>query len=130
MPIYLILLLAPLIGVLIYLLYCQGFVVTKSISAVLFIFRPGKQTDRVSLNSCTGWLRHARRFRQSGTYKFCLDCRLSKRSASVTLLDSRKQELLHLSRENSAGEIELNRAARYYLRWDFQHATGNCELRW
>ena len=131
MPIYLILLLGtPLIGVLIYLLYCQGFIATKRISAVLFVFQPGKQADRVSLDSCTGWLRHARRFRQSGTYKFRLDYRLSKGSAGVSLLDNQKRELLRLSQDNPVGELELDKNARYYLRWDFKHATGNCELHW
>lgn len=131
MPIYLILILSvPLTGTLFYLLYRQGFAVTKSIAAVLFIFRPGKQADSASLNSCTGWVRHAGRFQRSGIYAFCLDCRLSSGSAAVSLLDDHKRELLRLSRENSVGEIELNGAARYYLRWDFQHATGTCELRW
>ena len=120
----------PLIGALFYLLYREGLMVTKSIAAVLFVFRPGKQGDSVSLDSCSGWVRHAGRFRQSGTYRFCLDCRLSKGSAVVTLLDRQKRELLRLNQENPAGEIELNGKARYFLRWEFQHATGNCELRW
>lgn len=122
----------PLISTLICLLYLyrQGRAVTKSIAAVLFVFRPGKQADAVSLDSCSGWVRHAGPFRQSGTYKFCLDCRLSRGSAGVSLLDGQKRELLHLSRDNPAGEIELDRTARYYLRWDFTHATGKCELRW
>ena len=121
---------AVLTGTLFYLLYCQGYAVTKRVAAVLFVFRPGKEADRTSLDSCTGWVRHVGRFRRSGAYKFCLDCRLSKGSVGVTLLDRRKQELLRLSQDKPMGEIELNGTARYYLRWDFQHATGSCELRW
>lgn len=120
----------PLIGALIYLLYRQGLAVAKSITAVLFVFRPGKHGDSVSLDSCTGWARHMGRFRQSGTYRFCLDCPLSKGNAVLTLLDRQNRELLRLSRENPAGKIELNGNGRYYLRWEFQNATGNCELRW
>lgn len=131
MPIYLILILSiPLTGTLFYLLYRQGFAVTKSIAAVLFVFRPGRQADHASLNSCTGWVRHVGPFRQSGTYMFCLDCRLSNGSAAVSLLDNQKRELLRLCRENPEGEIELKGSTRYYLRWDFQNATGTCELRW
>lgn len=44
------------IGILIYLLHRQGFAVTKSIAAVLFVFQPGKRGGRASLNSCTGWV--------------------------------------------------------------------------
>lgn len=120
----------PLIGTLFYLLYREGLAVTKVIAAVLFVFRPGKHGDSASLDSCTGWVRHAGRFRQSGTYRFCLDCRLSKGSAVVTLLDRQKRELLRLSQGHPTGKIELNGTARYYLRWEFKQATGNCELRW
>nr|WP_325213108.1 hypothetical protein [uncultured Oscillibacter sp.] len=121
---------AVLTGTLFYLLYRQGFAVTKSIAAVLFVFRPGKQADRVSLDSCTGWVRHASRFRQNGTYAFYLDCRLSKGNAEVALLDHEKRELLRLNEGRPAGKIELKGNTQYYLRWDFKNATGQCELRW
>lgn len=121
---------AALTGALIWLLYRQGLATTKCIAAVLFAFRPGKQADCVSLDSCTGWVRHAGRFRQGGAYQFYLDCRLSKGHAVVTLLDRQKGELLRLNQDHPAGEIELSRNVRYYLRWEFQNATGKCELRW
>lgn len=120
----------PLIGALFYLLYREGLMVTKSIAAILFVFRPGKRGDSASLDSCTGWVRHRGRFRESRTYAFHLDCRLSKGSAVVTLLDRQKRKLLRLSQDSPAGEIELSGNDRYYLRWEFQSATGNCELRW
>lgn len=122
----------PLIGTLFFLLYLyhQGLAVTKSVAAVLFVFRPGKQGDSVSLDSCTGWVRHMGRFRESRMYTFHLDCRLSKGSAAVTLLDRQKRELLRLSQGSPAGEIELSGNGRYFLRWEFQNATGKCELRW
>nr|WP_325183715.1 hypothetical protein [uncultured Oscillibacter sp.] len=118
------------LAVLIYLLYRQGFAVTESVTAVLFVFQPGKQSDRASLDSCTGWMRHAGRFRDSRVYAFSLDCRLSKGSAEVLLLDRQKQELLRLNQDRSTGEIELDGSSRYYLRWEFRNATGKCELRW
>lgn len=122
--------LAALIGALIYLLYRNGFAATKCIAAVLFVFRPEKQADSVSLNSCTGWVRHAGRFRQSWTYKFCLDCQLSAGSAEVILLDRQKRELLRLNRDNCTGTIALSGKSRYYLRWEFKNASGTCKLRW
>lgn len=121
---------AALTGALIWLLYRQGLAAAKCIAAVLFVFRPGKQSDSVSVDSCTGWVRHAGRFRQGGGHQFYLDCRLSKGRAVVTLLDRQKGELLRLSQDSPAGEIELSRNVRYCLRWEFQNATGKCELRW
>nr|WP_325189046.1 hypothetical protein [uncultured Oscillibacter sp.] len=118
------------IGILIYLLHRQGFAVTKSIAAVLFVFQPGKRGGRASLNSCTGWVRHRGRFRKSWIMKFCFDCRLSSGDAEVVLLDSQKRELLRLNRHQSTGELKLDGTARYYLQWEFHRATGICELHW
>ena len=118
------------IGILIYLLHRQGFAVTKSIAAVLFVFQRGKRGGRASLNSCTGWVRHRGRFRKSWIMKFCVDCRLSSGDAEVVLLDSQKRELLRLNRHQSTGELKLDGTARYYLQWEFHRATGICELHW
>ena len=118
------------IGILIYLLHRQGFAVTKSIAAVLFVFQPGKRGGRASLNSCTGWVRHRGRFRKSWIMKFCFDCRLSSGDAEVVLLDSQKRELLRLNRHQSTGELKLDGTARYYLQWECHRATGICELHW
>lgn len=115
---------------LIYLLHRQGFAVTKRITAILFVFRSGRHGDSASLNSCTGWVRHRGRFRQSGLYEFHLDCRLSRGSAEIILSDSQKRELLRLNRENRTGSIELDGSGRYSLCWEFQNATGTCALHW
>lgn len=117
-------------AVFIYLLYRQGFAVTKSIAAILFIFRPERQADRVSLDTCTGWVRHVGRFHESRIYEFYLNCQLSNGDAEVTLLNSQVQALLRLNRNQPTGVIELEKKARYYLQWDFQRATGKCELCW
>ena len=117
-------------AVFIYLLYRQGFAVTKSIAAILFIFRPERQADRVSLDTCTGWVRHVGRFHESRIYEFHLNCQLSNGDTEVTLLNSQMQALLRLNRHQPAGTIELDRKSRYYLQWDFQSATGKCELCW
>lgn len=121
--------LTALAGVLIYYLWRQGFMASKSIIAILFAFRPEKYGSRVYLDSCTGWLRHIGRFQSRG-YEFHFDCRLSKGTAGVALLDSRKHELLQLDRQNTIDRIELHKGARYYLRWEFKNASGQCALRW
>lgn len=116
------------LGAVIYLLYSQGLAVTKCIAAVLFAFRPGRDADRANLNSCTGWVRHMGRFHQGRTYEFSFEARLSKGEAEVSLLDRDKRPLLKLNRQSPAGTIKLEE--RCYLRWDFQNATGQCELSW
>lgn len=122
--------LAALVGVVVYLLYRNGLAVTKSISAVLFVFRPGREGDRVSLDSCTGWVRHRGRFRETRTYAFDLDARLSRGDAEVSLLDEKKRTLLKLDRRTPSGEAALDGKRRYDVRWSFQNAAGTCELRW
>ena len=102
-------------AVFIYLLYRQGFAVTKSIAAILFIFRPERQADRVSLDTCTGWVRHVGRFHESRIYEFHLNCQLSNGDAEATLLNSQMQALLHLSWNQPTGVIELEKKSRYYL---------------
>lgn len=118
------------LGAVIYFLYTQGLAVTKSIAAVLFVFRPGRDADRVKINSCTGWVRHMGRFRQGRTYEFSFEARLSKGEAEVSLLDRDKRPLLELNRQSPNSRITLTESGRYYLRWNFQNATGQCELSW
>lgn len=117
-------------GVILYLLYYNGLILTKSIAAILFAFRPGRAADRAALNSCTGWVRHAGRFRDSRTYAFTFDAQLSQGYAEVILLDAKKQPLLKLNRQSPAGTIALDAKHKYYLHWVFLRATGTCELRW
>ena len=116
------------LGAVIYLLYRRGLAVTKCIAAVLFVFRPGRDADRVKLNSCTGWVRHVGRFQQGRVYEFFLESRLSKGTAEVFLLDRKKRPLLQLNGQSPTGTVKLE--GRYDLRWEFQNATGQCELRW
>ena len=114
----------------VYLLYRRGSAVTRRVAAVLFVFRHGRDADRVTLNSCTGWVRHAGRFRGDRTYVFVLDAELSGGSAEAALLDGKKRQLMKLDRQTPAGRIETKPKERYVLRWAFRDATGRCELRW
>ena len=114
----------------IYILYCQGFAVLRRTSAIMIIFRHGKNADKATLNSCTGWVKHAGRFRESKTYVFFLDAQLSKGNVEVILSDRKKQPLMKLNSQSPTCKIELDVRNRYYLRWEFKGATGKCELRW
>ena len=113
-----------------YFLYGRGIAVSKQISAVLFQFLPGKGGDSVSVDSCTGWVQRVGRFHESSTYELILNTQLSKGEAEFSLLDRKKRPLLKLNRRCPSGRVELYADSRYYLRWQFINATGECELRW
>lgn len=107
-----------------------GIAVTKSIRAIVFVFRPQKGRDIVRVHGCTGWARHRVRPAADGTYGFTLDARLSDGDAQVSLLDESGQPLLTLDRGHAAETIALIQNGRYSLHWVFQNAGGTCALRW
>lgn len=110
--------------------YFLGVAITKRISAIALIFRPGKNSDKAALNTCSGWIRHRGRFYESRRYTFVLDVQLSKGDVAVFLLDKKKQPLLKLTSQIRSQGIDLDEKNRYYLRWEFKDATGRCELHW
>ena len=113
-----------------YLLYRRGMVVTKRIAAVFFVFRPGRTGDRVTLNGCSGWVRHAVRLRAGRACVFSLDMRLSGGDAEAVLLDQKRRPLLRLNRSAPSGSITPDGTGRCFVRWEFRSASGTCELRW
>ena len=113
-----------------YLLYSQGIAVTKSIAAIVFMFWPGKDSDKATMDSCNGWVRHVGRFHESRTYEFVLYTEMSKGDVEVFLLDAEMQPLLKLTQWLPAGRITLDGKSKNYLQWEFSSATGKCELRW
>lgn len=110
--------------------YFRSIAVSKYITAILFVFRPCRDADKVTLDSCTGWVKHMGRFSESRTYKFTLDTQLSKGNAEVLLLGAKKERLMKLNRQSPTGTIDLDAKNRYYLRWKFEDATGKCVLHW
>ena len=118
------------VSAVIYILYCQGFAVLRRTVAIIFVFRHGKNADKATLDSCTGWVKHVGRFRESKTYKFFFDAQLTRGNVEVILLDRKKQQLIKLNPQHSTCKIDLDAKNRYYLRWEFKGATGKCELRW
>ena len=106
-------------------------VMVKSIRAVMFVFSPGRNSDRAALEACSGWVRHMARFYENRTYSFALDVQLTKGDVEVLLLDKKKQVLLKLNRQFPQRTIDLDgKKNRYYFRWEFKSASGKCELRW
>ena len=124
------LLFAPVFGFVMYQLYCHGIGVSKSIAAIVFIFHPGKDADRATVDSCSGWVSHVGQFHESRIYEFALEARLTQGDVEVLLLDQERQPLLRLNRWCPGGCVALDGNSRYFLRWEFSSASGQCELRW
>ena len=112
------------------LAYILSIAAVKSIRAVLFVFRRGKNWDEARLEACSGYVRHRGNFSESKTYVFVLDAQLTKGDAEALLLDKKKRPLLKLSRQFPSQAIDLDGNSRYYLRWEFRGASGKCALRW
>lgn len=124
------LLFPPVFGVAMYQMYQRGYAVSKSIAAIVFIFHREKNADRVTVDSCTGWVSHGGLFRESRMYEFVLDARLTKGDVEVLLLNQKKQPLLRMNKWHPAACATLDGSSRYFLRWEFSKASGECELRW
>ena len=76
----------------------------KMFKAILYVFRPGKDADRVTIDSCTGWAKHAGRFCESRSYEFVFDGQLSSGDVDVILLD-KKKPLLRLNLQSPIGKV-------------------------
>lgn len=111
--------------------YWGAIAAAKSIRAIIFMFLPGKNADKVTLDTCTGWVRHMGRFYENKTYSFVFDVQLTKGDVEVSLLNQKKQTLLKFSRRFPSQTISLDgRDSKYYLRWEFKNASGKCALHW
>ena len=115
-------------GIVMYLLYINGWMVLSSKSAVTFVGSRGGKS--ASFSGCNGSIRRIVRFSESRVYTFSLDCALTKGSMTATLLGPDKQELLCLSSDHPSAAVALEKKKRYTLVLRFQSATGRYGLHW
>ena len=115
-------------GIVMYLLYINGWMILSFKSAVSFAGSRGGKS--ASFTGCSGSIRRIVRFSGDGVYTFALESVLSKGSMRVTLLDPDKREILCLSSEQPRGTVVLERKKRYRLVLRFRSATGRYGLRW
>ena len=108
------------------LLYSQGYMVSKSISAVTFI--GSVKGNGAKFSSCSGHMKRVVRFKEDATYTFVLDVELSEGDMSVELLDSTKQKVMLLNRTNRSASIAVEKKKKYYLVITFKSATGSYSL--
>lgn len=121
----LIILTVVMLGVFIFL-YSQGYMVSKSISAVVFI--GSTKGNSAKFSSCSGYMKRVIKFKEDGTYTFVLDAELSKGDMSVELIDSTKQKIMQLNCFNRSASITVEKKKKYYLVINFRSATGRYAL--
>ena len=120
-----IILTVAMLGVFVFL-YNQGYMVSKSMSAVVFIGSAKGNSARFT--SCNGYMKRVIKFKDDGTYTFVLDAELSKGDMSVELLDSTKQRIMQLNCSNQRDSITVEKKKKYYLVINFRSATGRYAL--
>ena len=118
--------LAGLMAGIFLILYNSGYMIVKSLSAVTFIGSP-KGTG-ANFTSCSGYIKRIVRFKESGTLHYYLDAELSKGDIFVEILDSKKQSIAKLTRENNHASISVENRKKYYLVVNFISATGRYSL--
>ena len=115
-------------GIVMYLLYRNGWMILSSKSAVTFIgHNRGKSA---TFSGCSGSIKRIVRCKEDREYRFFLDVALTKGDMSVTLLGPDKKELLHLTGDEPRASINLEKGTRYTLVLRFRSATGRYALQW
>lgn len=117
-----------IMGLGMYLLYRNGWMIIASKSAVTFV-GSGRGTA-ASFSGCSGYIKRIVRFPEEGEYTFILDSVLSKGAMTASLLGPDQKEILRLSRETPRAVIRLAGKKRYTLLLRFRSATGRYRLQW
>lgn len=121
-----------LLAALQYLLYINGFLVIRSITALVFqAFGPQWKTRPwARVRSCTGYARKVLKFEQSREYQFSFRPKVSRGSITVEVQNRDKKPILILDEENPRGVLQVKKSERYYLVVRFHKATGEFEMNW
>ncbi|MDE7294348.1 MAG: hypothetical protein K2N72_07985 [Oscillospiraceae bacterium] len=111
-------------------LYFNGIIETSCKAALVFVHERTGKSEKFHINRCTGTLRRIMKFKEEGTYEFTLDYSIASGSAEVVILDRQKVEIARLDGDCSRTAFFANKGERYYLKWKFGSASGECELKW
>lgn len=116
-------------GVMVFL-YFNGIIETTCKAALVFFHERTGQSEKFQMNRCTGTLKRIMKFKEEGTYEFTLDYSFAKGSAEAVILDRQKVEMARLDGDCCRTAFFVNKGERYYIKWKFSSASGECELKW
>lgn len=118
-----------IVAIICYGLYLCGLLTVQSKRAIVFIgYIRRDGSSKASFTSCSGFLKRVLRVKEDKIYDFVLKDELSDGVLSVELLNSKKELLMKLDRENKTARILIKSKTRYYLVVKFKSATGSYEL--
>lgn len=124
----LILLLLPVIY---YVLYNNGYMVSGSKSAKVFVGKNrGTNAYWMQFVECSGELKRMVRFRQSKEYKFYLNANITVGMVAIEILDKEKQVVLRLTPEQPEARMMADCTQKYYTVYKFENASGAYEMTW
>ena len=121
-------LLCLVMGIVMYLLYRNGWMVISSKRAVTFV--GSNRGKSASFSGCSGSIKRIIRFSEDREYRFFLDAALTKGNMSVSLLGPDKKALLQLTDSMPQASATLEKGKRYVLVLRFRSATGRYALQW
>ena len=117
-----------IMGVLLLLLYGNGYLVLQSKRAVMYI--GSKRGKKAKFSSCTGYTKRVVKFKESREYHFCLTTELSAGEVTVELLERKGQPVLCLDSYVSEGNFSADAEKKYHLVIRFESASGSYEIDW
>lgn len=120
-----------IIGVILYLLYINGYMILNAKKATMFVgVVRGNRRCKASFIACDGFMKRGVRFKENKRYYFKINPELTNGEMTVDVLDDKKNSLLHLDAQHQSATIDVDKRKRYYLVFRFRSATGKYELNW
>ena len=111
-----------------YLLYINGYMVTKATKSVMFV--GSKRGKKAKFTHCNGYIKRVIKFDESRLYKIILDAELTKGDIIAEVSDAGKNVVAVLDSINKNAEIFVEKGKRYYLTMRFKSAAGQYEIDW
>ena len=118
-------------GIVIYLLYDNGYIGITSKAAVVFIGSfPKKTSWQATFTKCKGTMKRIIRFDVSKVYEFTLTSELDDGEVEVEIMNARKQVVLTLNADTTIGNIGVGDNRKYYMVVRIKSATGKYVVSW
>ncbi len=124
--------LIPVIVVVLWLLYSNGYMYSQSKSALTFTGDGKGRKNRMgfSVTRCNGHISRVLKIQEDGLYRFDLDADLSAGGVQFQVLNRDKQPVLTLNPDTVRGRVQLEKGKRYFVKLQFIHTSGTCAASW